>query len=62
MFDLKSRGYLSSGQRSSPEEGGAGAGREAVEGGEEGPVVGQPEGTGLSQEWQMPLPILERRP
>ena len=59
MFDLPGRSDLASGQRSGSEAGGAGTGREAVEGGEEGPVDGQPEGTGLGQEWKMPLPLLD---
>ena len=62
MLDLASRSHLPSGQGSGPEERGAREGGEAVEGGEEGPVDGQPEGAGLGQEWKMPLPILERRP
>ena len=59
MFDLSSWSDLTSGQRSGSEAGGAGTGREAVEGGEEGSVDGQPEGTGLGQEWKMPLPLLD---
>ena len=59
VFDLPSWSDLASGQRSGSEAGGSGTGREAVEGGEEGPVDGQPEGTGLGQEWKMPLPLLD---
>ena len=59
FIDLPSWSDLASGQRSGSEAGGAGTGREAVEGGEEGPVDGQPEGTGLGQEWKMPLPLLD---
>ena len=32
---------------------------EAVEGGEEGPMDGQPKGARLGQEWQMSLPLLD---
>ena len=59
MLDFSGRSDLTGGQRSGSEAGGAGTGREAVEGGEEGPVDGQPEGAGLGQEWKMPLSLLD---
>ena len=61
MSDLASRGGLASCQRRSQEAGGNRTVGEAVEGGEEGTVDGQPEGAGLGQEWQMPLPLLNRK-
>ena len=59
MLVLTSQRDLTSGQRCGSEAGGPGTGREAVEGGEEGPVNGQPEETGLGQERQVPLPLLD---
>ena len=58
MLDFKSRSGFTGRQRGCQEAGCSRAAGEAVEGGEEGTVDGQPEGAGLGQEWQMPLPLL----
>ena len=61
MLDLESGSGLASCQRCGQEAGGHRKTGETVEGGEEGTVDGQPEGAGLGQEWQMPLPLLSLR-
>ena len=58
MPHLTSRGHLSSCQRCCTEERSGRKDGEEMEGGEKGTMDGQPQGTGLGQEWKMPLLVL----
>ena len=59
MPHLTSRGHLTGRPRGCTEEGSGRKGGEEMEGGEEGTMDGQFQGTGLGQEWEMPLPVLK---
>ena len=59
MPHLTRRGHLPGSSRGGTEERSGWKGGEEMEGGEEGTVDGQPQGTRLGQEWELPLPVLK---
>ena len=59
MPHLKSRGHLTGSPTGCTEERSGRKGGEEMEGGGEGTVDGQPQGTKLGQEWQRSLSLLK---